>query len=105
MTVEQPKTSPENGERGRGNDFSHCHAALGIGATILIPLVGAITGDLSSVEAARTFLICGFPLLLIFRPKFIVAFFRSDVTPLLLGWFGFLAIFLQAFCFRWLLQL
>ena len=66
---------------------------------VLYPVAGLACGNLSPEQVIRTTLLFVFPLLLIFKPPFIRNYFRSGITPIVIGWFAFAAIFTQAFLF------
>ena len=48
----------------------------------------------------RIFILLAFPTILILRPPFIRSYFKSEITPLVLGVLGYIAIGIQWWIFR-----
>jgi hypothetical protein len=64
------------------------------------PTFAFIVNGLSYLDAIRFFVLCAFPIILIFKPPFIRSYLGDGLLPITLGWIAFIAIFLQIFLFK-----
>ena len=72
---------------------------LAIIVAIFVPLIGYLLKLISIEDTFHMFALSVFPIILIFKPKFICDYFGKDVIPIILGWLAFVVIFIQAFIF------